>query len=227
LEESHRFYKEAFDLLSQRTAKNKEEEETLLIDLLNEWAFALAYKGAFSELIELFKAHEGLAESIHDKERLGMFYGGLGVALCMREEFTESYTYLRKSLELGEQTKSPKVTGHACFRLALTCANLGYLDEAVKHGERARDLSADPRADLPLHLVAFGLLIAYWSRGDIRKLRELGTELLDEGRKGSDPRCLATGEIDLGLSHSSAGDFLAAIEDFKAALQASIDRGKL
>ena len=62
-----------------------------------------------------------------------------------------------------------------------------------------------------------------WYRGDIRKLRELGTDLLDEGRKGSDPRCLAVGEMDVGLSHLSAGDFQSAIESFKAALQASID----
>ena len=192
LEESHQFYKDAFDLLSQRTAKSK-EEETLLIDLLNEWSFTLIWRGANSELIELFKAHEGLAESIHDKERLGMFYSALGIALQSREQLTESYTYLCKSLELGEETKSPKVIGYACFRLAMTCANLGYLDDAVKYGERARDLSGDPRADLPLHRVAIGLMIAYWYRGDIRKLRELGTKLLDEGRKESDPRMFGYG----------------------------------
>ena len=160
LEESHQFYKEAFDLLSRRTARNK-EEEILLIDLLNEWAITLIWRGANSELIELFKAHEGLAESRHGKERLGMFYSALGFALQAREQFTESYAYLSKALELGEETKSPKVTGYACFRLAVTCAQLGYLDEAVKYGERARDLSEDPGADLPLHRLAIGLSVAY------------------------------------------------------------------
>jgi len=222
VEESHQFYKEAFDLLSQQAAMNK-EGEILLIDLLNEWAFTLLFKGANSELVELFKAHEGLAESIHDKERIGMFYSALGIALNQKEQFTESYAYLSKALELGEETKSPKVTGYACFRIAITCANLGYLDEAVNYGERARDLSGDPRADLPFHRVAIGLSLAYWYRGDIRKLRELGTNLLDEGRKRSDPRCLAIGEMASGYSHFSAGDYQSAIESFKSALQASLD----
>ena len=47
LDESHQFYKEAFDLLSQQTARNK-EEETLLIDLLNEWAFTLSFNEELS-----------------------------------------------------------------------------------------------------------------------------------------------------------------------------------
>lgn len=221
-EESHQFYRDAFDLLSRRTAKTK-DEEALLIDLLNEWAFTLLYKGTYSEMIELFKAHEKLAESVDGKERLSMFYTALGQSLQNREQLTESYTYLCKGLELGEQTRNPKVIGQACYRLALTCSSLGYLDQAIKYGERARELSDDPKAGLPLYRVAVGLIPAYFSSGDIRKLRELGTALLDEGRKGSDPRFVAWGEMAYGLSHLSAGDFQAAIEHFKAALQASID----
>jgi tetratricopeptide (TPR) repeat protein len=174
-------------------------------------------------LIALFKAHEALAESIHDKERLGMFYSALGLALNHREQFTESYTYLCKSLKLGEETKSPKVTGYACLRLSMTCSSLGYLDDAVTYGKRARDLSDDPDADLPLHRTDLALSIAYWYRGDVRKLRKVSAELLDKGRKRSDPRCLAACEIASGLSHIGAGDFQAATEGFKAALQTSID----
>ena len=224
VEESRQLYKEAFDLLSRQTTENK-DEETLLIDLLNEWAPALLWGGDHSKLIELFKAHEGLAKSVHGEERLGMFYSALGMALQGREQFTEAYAYLSKALELGEETKSPKVTGYACFRLTHTCAQLGYLDDAVKYGERARFLSRDPGADLPLYRADFGLSIAYWYRGDIGKLRELGTELLDVGRRGSDPWCLAVGEMALGFSHFSAGDFKSAIKSFRAAHQDSIDTG--
>jgi class 3 adenylate cyclase/tetratricopeptide (TPR) repeat protein len=222
LDESYHFHKEAYDLLSPRTDKYK-AEDTLLIDLLNEWAIILIWRGANSELIKLFETHKGLAESGIGKERLGMFYSALGFALQAREQYAESYAYLSKALELGEETKSPKVTGYACFRLAGTCTQLGYLDEAIKYGERARDLSGDPGADIPLHRPAIALGNAYFLRGDIRKLRELGANLLDERRKGSDPRCLAVGEMTLGYSHCCAGDFQSAIEAFKAALQASID----
>ncbi|MBW2031722.1 MAG: AAA family ATPase, partial [Deltaproteobacteria bacterium] len=222
VEEAHQYYKEAFDLLSPRTAKSR-EEDTLLINLLNDWGIPLIWRGAFTELIDLFKAHEELAESLEDKERLGMFCSILGVALCFREQFADAYTYLIKALELGEEATSPKVIGHSCLRLAITCAHLGRLDEAVKYGERAREISGNPKADLPLHRAALGLNIAYLCRGDIRKLRELGRELLDEGRRRSDPRPLAVGEMVFGLSHLCAGDFKSAIEKFKAALKASID----
>ena len=221
-EESYQYYKKAFELHSLRTAKN-EEEKVLLIDLLNEWALPVMWRGAFSEVIELFKTYEGVAESIGDLEKLGMFYSVLGVALTEREQFTEAYSYQRKGLDLGEKTENPKVTGHACFRLAITCAYLGYTEEAVKYGERARGISRDPRADLPLHRVYTGLSTAYRVRGDVRNLRELGEALLDEGRKTSDPRSLASGELALGESHMCAGNFQAAIKNFKTALRVSID----
>jgi class 3 adenylate cyclase/tetratricopeptide (TPR) repeat protein len=222
VEESYRYYKEAFELLYQRTPTAK-DEQLLLIDLLNEWGATLTFKAAFDEMITLFKAHEGLAVSIQDKQRLGMFYTWIGGAFHQTGQFKDSYTYLRKSLELGELTRDQKIIGYACSWLALTCGHIGYLDEAVKYGERARDLILDPRAGLTLFDAAHGLVAAYWCTGDIRKLRELGTELVEQGTKRSDPRCLAVGEIALGHSHLSAGDSQSAVEFYKKALKDSID----
>jgi len=222
VEESYQYYKEAFELLSQRKTKSK-EEQILLVDLLNEWGATLTFKAVFEEMITLFKEHEGLAISIQDKQRLGMFYSWLGGAFHQIGQFEDSYTYLRKSLELGEMTRSQKIIGYACSWIALTCGHIGYLDEAVKCGERARDLTLDARAGLTLFDAAHGLVAAYWCTGDIRKLRDLGTELVEQGRKRSDPRCLAMGEIAFGHSHLSAGDFQSAIEFYKKALKDSID----
>ena len=203
VEESYRYYEEAFELLYQRTPSTK-DEQLLLVDLLNEWGATLTFKAAFDEMITLFKAHEGLAVSIQDKQRLGMFYSWLGGAFHQTGQFKDSYTYLRKSLELGELTRDQKIIGYACSWLSYTCGHIGYLDEAVKYGEKARDLTFDPKAGLTLFDAAHGLVAAYWCIGDIRKLRELGTELVEQGRKRSDPRCLAVGEIALGHSHLSA-----------------------
>ena len=222
VEESYQYYKEAFELLSQRTATMK-DEQLLLVDLLNEWGATLTFKAAFDEMITLFKAHEELAVSIQDKKRLGMFYSWLGGAFHQIGRFKDSYTYLRKSLELGEMTRSQKIIGYTCSWLAFTCGHIGYLDQAVKYGERARDLTLDPMAGLTLFDAAHGLVAAYLCRGDIRKLRELGTELVEQGRKRSDPRCLAMGEIALGHAHISAGDSQSAVECYKKALKDSID----
>lgn len=222
VEESYRYYKEAFELLSQRTPPTK-DKQLLLIDLLNEWGATLTFKAAFDEMINLFKAHEGQVVSIQDKQRLGMFYTWLGGAFHQAGQFKDSYTYLRKSLELGELTRDQKIIGYACSWLALTCGHIGYLEDAVKFGERARDLTLDSRAGLTRFDAAHGLVAAYWCTGDIRKLREIGTELVEQGRKRADLRCLAMGEIALGHSHLSAGDSQSAIEFYKKALKDSID----
>lgn len=131
------------------------------------------------EMITLFKAHEELAVSIQDKQRLGMFYAWIGGAFHQTGHFKDSYTHLRKSLELGELTRDQKIIGYICSWLSYTCGHIGYLDEAVKYGERARDLTLDPRAGLTLFDAAHGLVAAYWCTGDIRKLREIGTELVE------------------------------------------------
>ncbi len=62
------FYEKAFELLSHRMNKGK-NEATLLIDLLNEWGFALLWNGSYSVLINLFKPYETLANGINDKKK--------------------------------------------------------------------------------------------------------------------------------------------------------------
>jgi len=70
VEESHQYYTEAFDLLSNKPEKSR-EENGLLVDLLTKWALVFYYRGAFRELTELLVAHEQLARSLDDKARLG------------------------------------------------------------------------------------------------------------------------------------------------------------
>jgi predicted ATPase len=76
LEESHQYFKEAFDILVNKPDKTK-EEEGLLIDILIKWAFVFYYRAAFRDMIDLFDAYKDLAEALDDKARLGMFYGWL------------------------------------------------------------------------------------------------------------------------------------------------------
>lgn len=218
IEQSLHNYKEAFDLLPQKMNQYK-EKETLLIDLLNDWAFPLIWEGRYAELIDLFERHERIAESLDDEKSLGMFFSHLGIALCFRERFTESYRFLQKALNLGERVKSDKILGHTCFRLAATCSNLGRLEEAVDLGKRAKKISSNLKADLSLHKVAFGLGCAYWFKGDISSLRELGRELFDEGKRKSDPRHLSVAESVFGLSNLLAGNFQLAIQNFKTSVE--------
>jgi len=88
IEESHQYFKEAFDLLSNKTDRTK-EEDGLLIDLLSKWSLVFYYRGKFEDQLDLFSAHKELAESLDDKEKLGMFYAWLGFALSFREKLKD------------------------------------------------------------------------------------------------------------------------------------------
>jgi class 3 adenylate cyclase/tetratricopeptide (TPR) repeat protein len=217
VEEAQQYYKDAYNILSQLVNESK-EKNALLIDLLNDWGLTLIWRGSYTELINLFKKNEKYAASIDNPESLSMFLGSIGLAYCMREEFTESYNYLQKSLKIAEEEKNPKAIGHACFRLAHVNANLGQLDDAVHLGERARFISKDPSAELPLHRVTLSLTLAYWYRGDVKKLSELGEELLERKKIITDVRYLVSAELAFGISHLCAGQFKRAILRFKNVL---------
>lgn len=73
VEEAHQYYQQAFQILTAKDEKSK-EEKVILIDLLNSWGYVYYYLGDFKEFTALFAANRDLAESLGDDERLGMFY---------------------------------------------------------------------------------------------------------------------------------------------------------
>lgn len=83
VEESHQYFREAFELLTQKPDKVEEEHE-LIVDILLKWAYVFNHRGEFQGLVELFSSHQQIAESLEDKERLGMFYAWLGWGRCQK-----------------------------------------------------------------------------------------------------------------------------------------------
>lgn len=153
-----------------------------------------------------------------------MHYASLGFALRCREEFNESYQYLRKALEMGEEIHSAQVIGYACSQLGWTCSELGLLDEAVEFGERAREICAQGESDYFLFCITlFGLGQAYWYKGEWKKAMEVGKALLEFGKRNSHIRSMVCGHWNLGHSHFIRGDFPSAIECYKQAVEISVD----
>jgi tetratricopeptide (TPR) repeat protein len=223
LDESHNYFKEAFDILLNKTGKTK-DEELFLIDILIKWGFVFYWRGAYRELLDLLRAHEGLAESLDDKEMLGMFYAWLGFALYYREKLDEAYQYLSKAIKLGEEVQSHKVIGYACCWLITTCSDLGLLDEAIAFGKRAQEISSNFKSDKELFTITmFGMGMAYFFRGERGKADEVGKILLDYGQRQSYIRSIGWGHLAAGVSHFTAGDFRAAIESFERSTQISVD----
>jgi predicted ATPase len=223
LDESHLFFKEAYDLLYNKPERTKNDEK-LLIDLIIKWGYAYHYRADYMGLLNLFKAHEALVELHASKEQLVMFYGWLGCAFTRREMPVEGYQYLPKALKIAEEIGDVKGVGYSCTWLMQVCADLGLIDEAVTFGERAREAANRFESDQELFNLAFVFsAYAHFFRGDVKKTAELGQALLYYGRKHSDLRCIARHYIAMGWSRNAAGDYPSAIDFYKKCIQVSPD----
>ncbi len=223
VEESHQYFKEGFELLSDKHGRTK-DEEALLIDLLIKWGLVFYYRGDFKGIVDLFIAHVNEAESLSDKARLGMFYAWLGWGFYGIGKPADGYAYLTKALGIGEEIDSQQIKGYACCWLAWTCAELGLLDEAIAFGERARQISSVLESDQYLYfksLGGIGQIHAY--KGENKGNFEIGRDLIEYGRKHFNTRCLVVGHICMGYGHYAAGDFESAIKCFRTAIEASAD----
>ena len=223
LEEAHQYYKEAFDILTDKHDKSK-EEENLLIDLLVKWAYVYYYRGYFDELIDLLSDHKELAESLENKESLGMFYAWLGFAILMRLKVRDSYRYLCKALEIGEQIGNQKVIGYACAWLAWTGPTLGLLEESIAFGERAHEISKAIESDHYLYFKSLGgVAFASYLKGEGKRPTLIGRHLLDYGRRHSNIRSMVMGHFCLGMGHIATGDYPSAIECLQSGVQIAAD----
>lgn len=227
LEESHRSFQQAYELLCKTSAFSFEmghKEGERLVELLIKWASVLNWRGAFKKLIELFKLHENIAESLDDKKTLGMYYSWLGLGLQSREKLSDAYRYLLKALKIGEEIDDDKIIGYASAWLATTCADMGLLEDALTYGKRAREVSGRIEFDPLLFLVSSRAIgYVYYFRGESRKVYEVGKMLLEYGLKQSDLRFSTVGHLYKGIGHHIRGDFPAAIDCCRAAIQVSID----
>jgi class 3 adenylate cyclase/tetratricopeptide (TPR) repeat protein len=223
LDESHQYFREAFDLLSKRPDKKK-EKEGLLIDVLIKWAAVYNHRGDYKGLADLLRAHKDVAESLDDRERLGMFYGWLGFALWSSGEPKDGYHYLCKALKLGEEVENRMVIGYACAWLAWACGDLGLVEEGILHGKRAQEISRLFESDQKLFRFSMGGMgLAHYFRGDSKKVDEVGKILLEYGQRQSDIRSTVFGHLFVGMGHFIGGDFPSAIECLQRAIQASVD----
>jgi tetratricopeptide (TPR) repeat protein len=223
VQESHQYFKEAFDLLSNKKDRTK-DDDNLLIELLIKWSLVYYYRGDSREQSELLSANMDLPESLSDKGKLGMFYAWYGMTIWFREKYRDSYEYLRKALKMGENIQDQHLIGYACTWLSWTCAELGALEEAILYVERAQEISKNNPSDQYLFfksLAAIGYVSFY--RGDGKKALEVGKALLNYGQKHSNLRSIVMGHFMIAFSFLVAGNLLPAIETSKKAVQTAQD----
>jgi len=223
VEESHRYFGQAFELLSAKPERTR-AEDTLLVDLLIEWALVFYYRGDFKTLNELLTAHQDLAESLSDKARLGMFKAWLGFCAWNAQEFWDSYEFLLQALDLGQEAGSQQVIGYACTWLAWTCPDMGAFDEAVSFGQRAQETARLFPSDHYLHFKSLGGIgYTYCYTGDWKKAHQIGAALLDYGQSHSNIRSLVLGHWIQSYNYMQQGAFQAAIESARRAVKIAAD----
>ena len=223
VEESHQYFKEAFELLISKPDRRR-DEDGLVIELLIKWSLVYYYRGDFREQVDLLSAHRELAESLDNKAGLGMFYAWYGFSLLFRERLKESYEYLLKALELGEEIEDQQVIGYACTWLSWTCTDLGSLEEAILYGERAQKISKHIPSDQYLFFKSLGGIgYACFHKGDRKRALETGTAILDYGQRHSNIRSIVMGYFVTGLGFFVNGDFQTSIDAFSKAVQTAAD----
>ena len=223
IEETHQYFKEAFDKLSNYPNRSK-KEDALLIDILLNWSVVFSIRGDYKGMNEILLAHEEIVKYLGDEERQGMFYVWLGISLDRRTRHKEAYPYLLKALEIGENKRNPKIIGHACGMLAITCSDLGLLDEAMNHAERAKEISQIFETDSDFfRITSNGRGIAHTYRGELDKTMQVGKDLVDYGQRWSVVRNISIGYIYCGVSRYFSGDGASAIDYFQKAIQVSLE----
>lgn len=221
VQESHKYYQRAFQILDKSLA-DSEEEKWLLIDFLNEWAQVFYYRADFEGFTKLFLEHQALAESLSDTALLGTFYSWLGVTLFCTGKVKEAYKYSLKALELGKETKNYAAVGLAYSNVIWCCGELKLLDEGIQYGKEVL-AKGDDLEPMAYFQSLGGLGMIYMFKGDSAKNFELGRILLEFGESHSDLRSTVVGYICTSYGHYTAGDFPRAVEWGEKAVELSND----
>ena len=223
LEEAHKYYRDAFDILSSQSVGLR-KTDSLLIDLLNKWSLAYYYRGRYKDLLSLLEDHQALAETLPEKDKRGMFHAWLGCALWHREQFKRAHQHLLTALALGEEQNNLKTTGYACCWLTWVSAELGLLHDAIGYAERAQKIYHSGRGDDYIYVCSMaGMGYALWHQGNKSKTLDTGNALLDFGRKQGDYRATCMGYCCVGWSYLVGGELLQAVRFFEKAVKVSVD----
>jgi tetratricopeptide (TPR) repeat protein len=223
VEEAHKYFKKAYDILASKTELS-ETEKIILIDILNSWGYAYYFLGDIKEFVDLFRTHQTIAESLKDKAKTGMFYAWFGIAYYMAGKSKDSYDYLRKGLELGEKANNQKVVGYACAWLPFSCAELGLFTEGIGYGERAQKIAESYLSDPYLFFKSLaGLCCIYVFKGNVPKIFEGTKRLIEYGERNANSRSKVFGHWYNAFGHLILGDMKSSQKSNEKAIEVALD----
>jgi class 3 adenylate cyclase/tetratricopeptide (TPR) repeat protein len=219
VQESHEYYKEAYKLIAEDKQTRKEEDRKLLFELLIKWSLVYYYRGDFKEQTDLLKRHVNEADLLKDKELKSMFYAWLGFILTFRWQIKDSYRYLQKALEIGEEANNQRVVGYACMWLVYACAVCDKYEEGHSFWQRAVGIAESIKSDQYLYFKSIaGIVHLGFFSGENTQGSEIGNALIQYGEKHSNIRSQVVGHVCVGHSHFADGDLTKAILSYQRAI---------
>jgi len=223
LEESHGYFKEAFDIIQKR--KNRDNSENAkLIDLLTRWGLVFYYRGATQEFADLFSSQEKYVEKIDDKNLIGLFYAWQGMSLWLNGDLNEGYECLQKAKQIGIELDNKLVIGYASTWLSWVCGEMGRFSEGIKNGEEAHKIAKNIKKNSYLYFKSIaGVGYNYFWSGKATASQSIVKSLFDYGNRYGDTRCLVLANQNAGFMHTSAGDLQEAIRVLKEGVDVSVD----
>jgi class 3 adenylate cyclase/tetratricopeptide (TPR) repeat protein len=224
LEESDQYFREAQALLEDWKSQS-EEENALMLDVINEWAFVFYFRGRNRELLDLFQKYQPLLDGLEDPSREGMYWAWRGCALWHRHRFVEAYDCLSRAMALGEKADDNRLLAYANSWMSFPCSELGKIEEAIACSLAAERFFEEGLVKDPyvyFHALA-GKGYASWHRGDRQATYDIGTRLLEFGRHQTNIRSMVMGHCCHGWSHLVSGDMNRATQGFEEAVQISAD----
>ena len=222
--EAAEHYREAFDLLASRS--RNAAEDRALIELLVDWSLVFYYQGDCRTWRPLMEAHLCIAEGLGEPALLGLYLGWSGHMLYWHEQYAASLAQLDRAAALGEKSGDERVTAYAQTWRAWTLGALGRPDEAIRAGEAAialgRKFPLEPYVVFkPLAAIAMAAGVS----GDLLRVNEVTRELMAIAERTGNSRARVLAYCSSAVGHLVNLDFDLAVEDGRAAMQASRDTG--
>jgi tetratricopeptide (TPR) repeat protein len=223
LEESDNYFREAY-IYTNSDYNKTTDADSFIAYILIKWALVFYYRGDFKNLLELLQKHKMSAETITDYSIKGMFYAWLGFALYVRHNYKKSYEYLLLALKIGELHDEKEVVGYASTWLTYLYGEMGLFNESLKYAERATTIGEELKSDQYIIFKQSGGVAqtSFWM-GDVKKAFQAGELCTKLGKKQGNIRAIVMGHIGYGLSYAASGDFEAASNEFKLAINVSAD----
>jgi class 3 adenylate cyclase/tetratricopeptide (TPR) repeat protein len=225
LEEAHRFYSQAVDLLEAVPGFTADQ---FLPNALLGWVRVYYYRKDFKAIIDLVERYRSRVQALGDRHRFSLLLSWLGFSHAFAARYHVAKPLLEEALALGEAAGDEECIGYAS--MALMYAYTSWVrredrpsDIVDRLGNRSLEI-AESLGDVYLASKCLTCLgIHRIMNGRFNEARDFASKVVELGRGASDPRTVAMGLWLSGFVDVYDERYEEAIENAERALEISPD----